>query len=259
MEIIDNNAGFLTNFEVLTLLKHESMQRYDFSTHMDKSRALKEIIDQGKEAKKNISTLTEKQKKQVSAANKAQTEEALHRTLEHTCWMRQKMMDYIGGTPAGRQTTKMLNAFLTNFEAFQQNLLPEFRLSQIELLQLLNLCPNTSLELHKVVEECESRMTEQQTDQLLALIALHLPGPLQDAGEGDEEEKEVADDAEPAAEDADEDADEDVVDDVADMVDEQDVQEQEHGDAGDKEGMVDEQGAFNDDGADGGAKEYDSD
>jgi DNA-directed RNA polymerase subunit F len=48
------------------------------------------------------------------------------------------------------------------------------------LLQVLNLCPVSEVEVHLIVEDCEERLTEQQVAQLMDIVSKHLPRPLQD-------------------------------------------------------------------------------
>ena len=46
-----------------------------------------------------------------------------------------------------------------------------FELTRAEVLMLVNLQPRTTVEIHLIVEECEERLTAEQTNELLALCA----------------------------------------------------------------------------------------
>lgn len=39
----------------------------------------------------------------------------------------------------------------------------------------MNLAPTSAVEVHLIVEDCEERLNEQQMDQLIDIVAKHLP------------------------------------------------------------------------------------
>lgn len=190
MEILDCNAGLLTNFEVLSLLEEKCMECYDFEEHLTHNRTLRNAIDRGKKARQASANsdkgLTEKQKKHVAQAQVASHEQAVFRKLEQPCWMRSRMLEYLRECPAGRQDPTKLAAFLEGVEELQKSMNVELRLSQMELCQLVDLCPSTLVELHKVVEECEDRFLEVHTKTIIELVQEHLPQPEVEEDEGDE-------------------------------------------------------------------------
>eukprot|EP00775_Hariotina_reticulata_P013206 gene13206-13337_t len=52
--------------------------------------------------------------------------------------------------------------------------LKPFNLSRAEQVQVLNLAPSTAVEVHLVVDSCEQRLSEEQVEQLVQIVARHL-------------------------------------------------------------------------------------
>jgi DNA-directed RNA polymerase subunit F len=50
-----------------------------------------------------------------------------------------------------------------------------FKLSHMEVLQLINLSPTTAVELHLIIDSCEDRLTEEQLEDLMKLVVAHFP------------------------------------------------------------------------------------
>ncbi|VDK72450.1 unnamed protein product [Onchocerca ochengi] len=53
-----------------------------------------------------------------------------------------------------------------------------FKLTAVELVQLINLRPITAVEIQLIVEECEERLNEEQIESLIAIIQENLPESL---------------------------------------------------------------------------------
>ena len=62
-----------------------------------------------------------------------------------------------------------------------------YGLTAAEKLQLINLCPSSAVEIQLIVEESEERLTEAQIEEILDLLASHIPGPQAEEEEGQEE------------------------------------------------------------------------
>ncbi|KAL3995517.1 RNA polymerase Rpb4 family protein [Acanthocheilonema viteae] len=73
---------------------------------------------------------------------------------------------YLQGTPAVTQKN-------ADIEKFIRAAAP-FKLTAVEILQLINLRPITAVEIQLIVEECEERLNEEQVESLLAIIQENL-------------------------------------------------------------------------------------
>lgn len=52
-----------------------------------------------------------------------------------------------------------------------------FQLSQSEILQIVNQVPESAVELHLLIEECEERLSEEQIENVLELVRKNLSKP----------------------------------------------------------------------------------
>ncbi|XP_046424912.1 DNA-directed RNA polymerase III subunit RPC9 [Neodiprion virginianus] len=73
---------------------------------------------------------------------------------------------YLEDTPSKKHTPESITGFLKAVQAF--------KLTKCEKLTLLNLCPTTALEIQLVIEDSEERLTEDEVNSLLQVIATHL-------------------------------------------------------------------------------------
>ncbi|KAM3718406.1 DNA-directed RNA polymerase III subunit [Dirofilaria immitis] len=76
---------------------------------------------------------------------------------------------YLQETPAATQKN-------VDIEKFIRAVAP-FKLTAVEILQLINLRPITAVEIQLLVEECEERLNEEQIESLIAIIQENLPEP----------------------------------------------------------------------------------
>lgn len=74
---------------------------------------------------------------------------------------------YLEKTACKHQNKKVVQEFVRKLEPF--------KLTKAEKLQLLNHRPTTAVEIQLLIEESEERLTEEQTDNLLDIIANSLP------------------------------------------------------------------------------------
>jgi hypothetical protein len=102
--------------------------------------------------------------------------------LEGTCWMRSSVLRYLSSTPCATQSKESVSEFLKEAkrmlkERAGENATKEedTRLTVCELIQLVNLRPASLVEIHRAIEECEERLSEEDTLALLELIDKTLP------------------------------------------------------------------------------------
>jgi len=69
--------------------------------------------------------------------------------------------EHLMKTPAGAQQKENLQKFLKEVQPFN--------LTAAETLSLINLKPTSDVEIHLLVEDCESRMKDDEIEKLLAL------------------------------------------------------------------------------------------
>ena len=125
MEVVNHDAGMLSNYEVYTLLQ---------------------------EAQTKLSKI-----------------KGPNRRLQNLATIAYETNKYLSETPCKMQSRRIIEDFLMA--------LGPFKLTRAEKLQLLNLRPTTAVEVHLIVEECEERLTEEQVDDLIKVVAEKLPGP----------------------------------------------------------------------------------
>lgn len=83
------------------------------------------------------------------------------------------------GWPCAQHTSEGLSAAM--------KALSPYGLTAAEKLQLVNLCPSSAVEIQLIVEESEERLTEAQIEEILDLLATHIPGPQPEEEEEEEE------------------------------------------------------------------------
>ncbi|VDN85544.1 unnamed protein product [Brugia pahangi] len=109
--------------------------------------------------------LLQDRRKQQNELPKDQRPKTIGTVIYETC-------KYLQETPAVTQKN-------ADIEQFIRAVTP-FKLTGVEILQLINLRPITAIEIQLIVEECEERLNEEQIDSLIAIIQENLPEPLSD-------------------------------------------------------------------------------
>ncbi|TRY64021.1 hypothetical protein TCAL_12603 [Tigriopus californicus] len=62
-----------------------------------------------------------------------------------------------------------------------------FQLSQSEVLQIVNQVPESTVELHLLIEECEERLSEEQIEAILELVRKNLGPPVEPEAEQEDQ------------------------------------------------------------------------
>ncbi|KAG6800246.1 DNA-directed RNA polymerase III subunit RPC9 [Apis cerana] len=73
---------------------------------------------------------------------------------------------YLENTSCKIQSPEKIKDFLRAMEPF--------KLTKCEILTLLNVCPKTPLEIQLIVEDSEDRLTDEEVDSLLQVVANYL-------------------------------------------------------------------------------------
>jgi DNA-directed RNA polymerase subunit F len=81
-----------------------------------------------------------------------------HNTIVH------ETIEYLKATPAAHQIE-------SDVQKLMGDLQKGYKLTPAEILQIVNLCPKTSLELAMIIEECDERFNDDQLQSMLELIA----------------------------------------------------------------------------------------
>ena len=87
-------------------------------------------------------------------------------------------LKYLEKTPCKQQDPNVIQEFCNKLKPFQ--------LTKAEKLQLLNQRPTTAVEIQLLIEESEERLSEEQTEKLLDIIAQTVPGLEEEPAEEDE-------------------------------------------------------------------------
>ena len=96
---------------------------------------------------------------------KHERKKATDRSMIERDWIEKKIVGYIDSVPCVPKTASArLLAALDEDETLKQ-------LEEGERLQMLNLRTKLAVEVHLVVEDCSERLTDDDTDRLLNLVA----------------------------------------------------------------------------------------
>ena len=127
----------LTNHEVLQLLRGQSADRTAEETRAPLTGA----------------------RRTSSSISLGQTRE-----LAYAAAINDDVVAYLEETPCASQSAAAIATFVKACEPF--------KLKRAEVLNLVNEQPRTLVEIHLIVEECEERLTPEQTQELLGHLAL---------------------------------------------------------------------------------------
>ena len=107
--------------------------------------------------------------------------------LAPAIWLNSQLARYLSTQPPATQSQQHIRATLQRLEHVMAA--EQFQLTNTEIVQLVNLRPLTLVEVHRLVEECEERLSERQILQLLDVVREGLPeGPNQRKEAGEEGE-----------------------------------------------------------------------
>jgi len=259
MEIVDANAGLVSNFELYDLLMDPARNNYPpYEVYQEKvalqraretavsfltsaevrvyeSEAAEALLTAHQSAAQgaDVAAATAAAAATNPAAAAAAAALAKHtprhrdyKPLEGTCWLKARVLNYLKATPAATQTEQACKDFVEQAQklladnaaqrakdgaaAAGRTLTPaqlaaavaDVRLTTCELLQLVNLRPASLVEVHRAIEECEERLTEQDAQELLELIQRVLPQPPPREQQAQQEEEPQEGEAAAAAEGA---------------------------------------------------------
>lgn len=78
--------------------------------------------------------------------------------------MEERTIKYLKGSTMGAATSEMVNAC---FQRFKER---DWDLAEAELLQIANHVPTCEPEMYMVIEQCESRFSEDEVREILGVI-----------------------------------------------------------------------------------------
>ena len=133
MKVLQENVGAVTNFELVELLRRQARERSELEGSLPLPGA-----------------------RRASAATSAATWQAQQEVAE-------QILAYLEGTPCALQNRESIVAFMAAVH--------RFKLTQAEVVSLINAQPCSRVEIHLIVEECEERLSEEQVGELLQLCS----------------------------------------------------------------------------------------
>ncbi|CAF0731337.1 unnamed protein product [Didymodactylos carnosus] len=105
--------------------------------------------------------------------NEKQMRRNADRTFEHNNiglnTVTYETLKYLENTSCIEQTEEIMKTFYNCVK-------DKYNLRKLEILQMLNLRPSTPVELQLIIEDSETRLSDQQIDELLNIIVTLLPG-----------------------------------------------------------------------------------
>lgn len=193
---IDAHVGLLTNAEVHALLKNNDKNNYPpYSVYQEA------VIDTSKfqylPSSNCVTTAPTSSSLPLQSYSPLPQplEKSYIQALEPTIWLKQQVLGYLDThTSASVCTPSIVHHFLDELRVLMQT--HQVYLTPCEQMQLVNLRPTRLVEIHRCIEECEERLSEEQTLLLLNLIERILPAPPAKAEAEGENQEEAMEEAE---------------------------------------------------------------
>jgi DNA-directed RNA polymerase subunit F len=104
---------------------------------------------------------------QLLSSQTSPTTKRKHNKMRHCDWIQENVYAYLKNTPCANVQTE-------NMSTLVKELKEKFELTQAESLQILNFMPRESVEIHLIIENLPSRLTEDRQDELLSLIGSYI-------------------------------------------------------------------------------------
>lgn len=98
---------------------------------------------------------------------------------------------YLEDSPAGLQEQSHLQEFITHLQTFCQE--ENCLLTKKEIIQLVNIRPQTPVEIQLLIEDSEERLSEEQVDSIITIIGSYIPGPEEEEVENEDDLEENGD------------------------------------------------------------------
>jgi len=92
---------------------------------------------------------------------------------------------YLEDSPAGLQEQSHLQEFITHLQTFCQE--ENCLLTKKEIIHLVNIRPQTPVEIQLLIEDSEERLSEEQVERIIEIIGLYIPGPEEEQIENGED------------------------------------------------------------------------
>ena len=154
---LDGNVGLLTNYEVFQHIK--SFSSHNYSLHQNEIIRLKSSIS-------HSDSMTGSQRADfvLKLTNLELKSESI--------WLSNEIIKYLLLQPCKEQSEENISNFIFSLTEFLSN--NNLSLTNTEILQLINHRPTQLVEIHRIIEECEERLGEEDTLAVLDLIQKHM-------------------------------------------------------------------------------------
>lgn len=87
--------------------------------------------------------------------------------VQHVDWIQQHVHAYLSKTPCAHVQRDRMPSLVSRLKN-------DFGLTDAETLQVLNFMPRESVEIHLIIEDLPSRLTEERQEELLTLIGSYV-------------------------------------------------------------------------------------